>query len=125
MRTDKVEMELFRYGSLLFGRFLGMRDDLRGSTLDSDCAVIPPRANPLWKSESGFQVHSVLFPCLGKKELCLPGTQPECDGNIIFCDYGSKEAAYDAAQAIRFALEYFNKPADKPAGPPADLVRMI
>ena len=100
MKTGKkVEIELFRYGTVLFGRFLDMDNRLRDS-------------GTLWESApDGFEICSFVFPELGDSVLNLPGADTDEDDNIFYWSYDSEERAIVASKRIKEGLRHINEAA--------------
>lgn len=92
--NKKLDIELFRYENLLFGKVLHMDEDLRGTgTLYArDLIKIESRASPAL--EGGI--------------LYLRGVGEEEDNCVFFEKYSSNEKALEMANKIQCGINYIN-----------------
>lgn len=89
----KLEVELFRYRTLLFGRVLHIDADLRGN---------------LRAANNDFAIKSVACPVLMYDTLYVRGTDNECDEMAFACHFGSEEEVTAAAKNIQGLLQKIN-----------------
>lgn len=93
--NKKIEIELFRYESLLFGKVLHMDDSLRGTDV-------------LYEGEL-VEINSAGAPELRKKILFVRGTSEGYDNSIFKHTYSSEKEAIEVAQDIRNGINFINK----------------
>lgn len=91
---NAVELELFRYGSLLFGKVLSTPKKLIGS---GEIASI-----------NGFEVKSSDSPELSQTTLWIHGTDHNGDDNEFFQGYDCENEAVETAEKIKFLVEEIN-----------------
>jgi hypothetical protein len=93
--NKKLEIELFRYENLLFGKVLHMDDSLRGTDV-------------LYEGEL-VEINSAGAPELRKKILFVRGTSEGYDNSIFKHTYSSEKEAIEVAQDIRNGINFINK----------------
>lgn len=93
--NKKIEIELFRYENLLFGKVLHMDDSLRGTDV-------------LYEGEL-VEINSAGTPELRKKILFVRGTSKGCDNSIFKHTYSSEKEAIEVAQDIRNGINFINE----------------
>lgn len=93
--NKKIEIELFRYENLLFGKVLHIDDSLRGTDV-------------LYEGEL-VEINSAGAPELRKKILFVRGTNEGCDNNIFKHTYSSEKEAIEVAQDIRNGINFINE----------------
>lgn len=92
--NKKLEIELFRYENLLFGKVLHMDEDLRGTGL-------------LYSGNS-IKIESRAIPALEGGILYLRGVGEEEDNCAFFEKYRSNEEAFEMANRIQCGINYIN-----------------
>lgn len=92
--NKKLEIELFRYENLLFGKVLHMDDSLR-------------EAETLYK-EGSIEIVSYAVPALGGSTLYLRGSDKSADNSIFFERYESNEDAIEVANGIQRGIYSIN-----------------
>ncbi len=75
----KLKIELFRYGTLVFGKVLGQAEELRGKgKLAEHCR---------------FEILSELYPALSPSGLYVKGTETTRDDRPFYFKYETAESA--------------------------------
>ena len=90
----KIEIELFRYRNLLFGKVLCMDESLRG-------------AGTLYEGKL-VDIKSSGIPDLEENILFVRGTTKSYDDNIFAYDYSNEEEAIRAATDIKHGINFIN-----------------
>lgn len=93
--SKKIEIELFRYEKLLFGKVLYMDESLRGTDV-------------LYEGEL-VEINSTGAPELRKKILFVRGTSESYDNSIFKHTYSSEKEAIEVAQDIRNGINFINE----------------
>lgn len=93
--NKKLEIELFRYENLLFGKVLYMDESLRGTDV-------------LYEGEL-VEINSAGAPELRKKILFVRGTNEGYDNRIFEYTYSSEREAIEVAQDIRNGINFINE----------------
>ena len=104
----KVEIELFQYGKLLFGK-----------VLKQDITPAPTLVNI-----EGFTIGTASTPELSSGSLFLRGSRSSANTNEFHCRYDSDEAANKVSQRIIKGLAILNEE-PKPLGSTAPITRLI
>lgn len=103
--NKKLEIELFRYESLLFGKVLHMDEDLRG-------------AGTLYKGRL-IEIYSDAAPQLVEIDpgtlqlmenvLFVRGSAENCDNDVFGLNYEDEKKAIEVAQDIRNGINFINE----------------
>lgn len=93
--NKKLEIELFRYENLLFGKVLHMDESLRGTDV-------------LYEGEL-VEINSAGAPELRKKILFVRSTNEGYDNRIFEHTYSSEREAIEVAQDIRDGINFINE----------------
>lgn len=93
--NKKLEIELFRYGKLLFGKVLHMDEDLRGS-------------DTLYKGKL-VEINSAGAPELRGQILFVRGVSENYDDSIFNCTYRNEEEAIKVAKDIENGIRFINE----------------
>lgn len=93
--NKKIEIELFRYENLLFGKVLHMDEDLR-------CAGV------LYKGEL-VDIRSVGSPDLERGVLFVGGRGKEYDNDVFKFLYSNEEEAIKTAKDIEKGINFINE----------------
>lgn len=107
-REMKLEIELFRYREVLFGRVLHMDEDLRGRFVIAN---------------DEFAIDSVRSPALVLDTLFVRGTERDKDKRPFSYRFSSEEGAIAAAKNIQSLLQELNNPAQE--GMPSPIEQLI
>ena len=91
----KIEIELFRYESLLFGKVLHMDDSLRGTGV-------------LYKGEL-VDIRSVGSPDLERRVLFVGGRGKEYDNDVFKFLYSNEKEAIRVAKDIESGINFINE----------------
>ena len=91
----KIEIELFRYETLLFGKVLYIDEDLRGTGL-------------LYAGDS-IKIESRAIPSLDGAILYLRGNDKKADNYVFFEEYSSEKGAIEVAQDIKNGINFINE----------------
>lgn len=103
MDTDKLKVDLFRYGTLVVGKVLHTPKKLRN------------RGEPeivLGKLDS-YKVATCRTPALMGLCLYVHGSSTYWDDRTIYCDYGNEMAADKAIVMFKLIIEEINKNLEK------------
>ena len=92
--NKKLEIELFRYENLLFGKVLHMDEDLRD-------------AGTLYEGKL-VEINSAGSPDLKKDILFVRGIAKSCDNNIFKYIYCNEEEAIEVAKDIENGINFIN-----------------
>lgn len=92
--NKKLEIELFRYENLLFGKVLHMDESLRGTGV--------------LYSEDSIKIESRAVPALEGGVLYLRGVGEDEDNCAFFEKYRSNEEAFEMANRIQRGINYIN-----------------
>lgn len=92
--NKKLEIELFRYENLLFGKVLHMDEDLRD-------------AGTLYEGKL-VEINSAGSPDLKKDILFVRGISKSCDNNIFKYIYCNEEEAIEVAKDIENGINFIN-----------------
>jgi hypothetical protein len=98
----KLKLELFRYGTLVFGRVLEQAEELR------DCASVAKKGS--------FEIMSFDRPMLGANTLYILGSAKDCDDTIFHFSYGSEERAKGICEIIKELVAEINSDTDADLG---------
>ena len=103
MDTDKLKVDLFRYGTLVVGKVLHTPKKLRN------------RGEPeivLGKLDS-YKVATCRSPAIVGLCLYVHGSSTYWDDRTIYCDYGNEMAADKAIAIFKLIIEEINKNLEK------------
>lgn len=98
----KLKIELFRYGTLVFGRVLEQAEELR------DCASVAKKGS--------FEISSVFAPALGSKDLFIRGTDADSDNNVFVYKFDSEKQAIRVCETIKELVAEINSDTDADLG---------
>ena len=93
--NKKIEIDLFRYGNLLFGKVLYMDESLRG-------------ADTLYKGKL-VEISSVSSPDLKENILFVRGISKDYDDSIFKHTYRNEEVAIRVAKDIENGINFINE----------------
>lgn len=93
--NKKIEIELFRYENLLFGKVLYMDESLRD-------------VGTLYEGKS-VEINSVGSPDLNRNVLFVRGVNKSCDNDVFKYTYYSEKEAIEVAQDIRNGINFINE----------------
>ncbi len=90
----KLEIELYRYESLVFGRVIYQDESLRhrGPIVEKD----------------GFQIGSHLNPALCSTNLFIRGELEKTDNNIFYCPFFDEKTAIKTCKKIVDCVDLIN-----------------
>jgi len=91
----KIEIELFRYGQLVFGKVLNQSENLRGEGLLAGV--------------DEFFVSSNKTPTLTFNELYVNGNHSHNDGKEFFRAYNTEEEAIQVCDKIKKCIDRINE----------------
>lgn len=98
MMSAKLKVEMFRYGTLVFGRVLKMNEGMRGvGTLGST-----------YQDGVDFKLASVNSPELKAHELFVRGYREEEDDKVFQHNYPDEEKASSACEAFKRLVDTVN-----------------
>lgn len=90
----KLEVEMYRYRNMLFGRVVHMNDDLREELSVSD--------------EAGFSLKSETFPDMGINTFYVRGEDRDCDNDVFSLLHDTEEEAIKAAEHFKRLIDKVN-----------------
>lgn len=95
----RLKIELFRYGTMVFGKVLEQDEELRYT---SDCGkdVIVKSGN--------WAIESQAAPCLGRNVLSIRGYIKSLDNEILLKIYDSEDEAKEACAKIKELVNKIN-----------------
>lgn len=101
----KIEIELFRYETLLFGKVLHMDESLRGTG-----TLYKGELTEIY-SENGPQLAEIDPGALHFRAnvLFVRGLAENCDNNIFGFNYKDKERAIEIAKDIEKGINFINE----------------
>lgn len=94
MEPKKLEIELFRYGSLVFGKVLHMDEALR--------------QNESLYEESGFKISSVDHPDIDRYTLWVRGSDKSADNDVMYMHFESQFEAIEFVARTKRGLVEIN-----------------
>lgn len=112
--SEKLKVEMFRYGTLVFGRVLEMDESIRDS---GTLAVVD-------QDGVEFRLESVSYPELTANELLVRGCREEHDDKVFYHNYPDEEKAIAACKAFKSLVETVNSAEDGLAGA-TDIKRIL
>jgi hypothetical protein len=95
---DKIKVEMFRYGTLVFGRVLEMDESIRES---GTLAVVD-------QDDWVFKLSSVNRPELKAYELFVRGSMEKHDDKVFQYNYPDEEGAIAACKAFKRLVDKVN-----------------
>lgn len=93
----KLRLELFRYGSLVFGKVLEQAEELRAAEDETVLAA-----------ENGFSLKIHLNPEISGSSLFLRGTQKMKDNDIFFAEFETDLEAATFCKAVQVMVDRIN-----------------
>ena len=104
--TEKLKIEMFRYGTLVFGRVLEMDEGIREA---GTLAVID-------QDGVEFKLSSVNCPELMANKLYVRGISEKYDDKVFCHNYPDEEKAIAACKAFKRLVDKVNAAEDAPLG---------
>ncbi len=98
----KLKLELFRYGTLVFGRVLEQAEELRG--------------NGVLAKKGSFEISSAFAPTLGSSDLFIRGTDAENDNDVFIYQFDSEKQAIRVCETIKELVAEINSGTDADLG---------
>lgn len=98
----KLKLELFRYGTLVFGKVLEQAEELR------DCASFAKKGS--------FEIMSFDCPRLGVNTLHIRGSARDCDDAIFHFNYSGEKRAKGICETIKELVAEINSDTDADLG---------
>lgn len=93
--SKKIEIELFRYGNLLFGKVSHIDDSLREIGI-------------LYEGDK-INISSTYYPTLNDKELFVRGSVTSFDNNVFQHLFKNEETAIEVAKNIKNGINFINE----------------
>ena len=109
----KLKLELFRYGSLVFGKVLEQDESLRCSSGSSAIDI----------GTGDFSISSDNGPELRNTVLYIRGRNTSLDHRAFFKDYSSIDKAKEAVETIKYFVDKLNS--DSPKGDISSIERIL
>jgi hypothetical protein len=103
----KLKLELFRYGTLVFGRVLEQAEELRQN--ESQKVRVLAKTND-------FSIVSDVWPSLFTNRLSARGVLKDHDNKIFGHFYGSEEEAKEVCRTIKELVAEINSDTDADLG---------
>lgn len=97
----KLEIELYQYENLVFGKILYQDESLRDSGIITE--------------KNGFEIESVSFPALQKAKLLIRGKNKRFDNDIFYYHYCDKETATKICKTIKECVDWINREVKMPS----------
>lgn len=94
IKMERLEIELFRYENLVFGKVLKMDEGLRKASLLAE--------------KKGFTVESSSYPALSSDILYIRGDQKDKDEKIFSREYNDVKEAIKACENIKELVDKIN-----------------
>lgn len=98
----RLDIELYRYNRLVFGRVVHQDDDLISATEDKVLA-----------RDGGYQIASAVTPALTGNTLYVRGRNKRKDNNVFTYMYASEEQAIEATEKIKMLVDTINSVGDE------------
>lgn len=95
IRMKKLEIELYRYGNLVFGKILHQDESLRNMERIVE--------------KNNFKIESSSGPALYGTKLFICGENKRFDNDIFYYHYCDKETATKICKTIKECVDWINK----------------
>ena len=95
---EKLKVEMFRYGTLVFGKVLEMDEGIRGIGI----------LDKIYQDGEEFKLSSLNAPELTENELFVRGDTEELDNKVFRYNYPNEEKASIACRAFKRLVDKVN-----------------
>jgi len=109
----KLKLELFRYGTLVFGKVLEQAEELRQTT-SKKITILAKQKEEFSISE--FAVETGNYPVLGNNTLAIRGTDRSKDHIVFWSNYCDEDRATGICETIKDLVAEINSDTDADLG---------